>query len=61
MVGGAFTYPHMENPVTSISSTFCQELLQYEIRHSAMIPNIPKYYGMMDPDEYIDDYEWIMK
>nr|KAJ0185445.1 hypothetical protein LSAT_V11C900463730 [Lactuca sativa] len=48
----------MNNPITSISSVFFQELLQYKIPHSSMIPNIPKYNGMTYPDEHIDTYEW---
>ena len=60
MVSGAPNYPHINNPITSISSAFCQELLQYEIPHSAMIPNIPKYDNTTDPDEHINTYEWTM-
>ncbi|CAI9283499.1 unnamed protein product [Lactuca saligna] len=60
MVSRAPNYQHMNNPVTSSSSAFYQELLQYEIPHSAMIQNIPKYDGTTDPDEHMDTYEWIM-
>ena len=60
MVIGAPNYPQMNNPVTSISSVFFQELLHYEIPHSAMIPDIPKYHDTTDLDEHIDTYKWTM-
>lgn len=60
MADKSFTYPHMDSLVTSISLTFCQELLQYKIPHSAIILNIPKYNGTTYPDEYIDTYRWII-
>lgn len=49
----------MFDSVPSISSTFFQELLQYEIPHSTMIPNIPKYNGTTY--KHINTYEWTMK
>lgn len=55
-----FPFPQMESLVGSAILTFCQELLQYEIPHSTMIPNIPKYDGTTDLDEHIDNYEWTM-
>ena len=60
MMYSGFPYSHMENLVRSIDSAFCHELLQYEIPHSAIIPNIPKYDKPNGPNEHIDTYEWMM-
>lgn len=50
----------MDEPTRSVGFAFCSELLQYEIPHSTMILNIPKYNGMTDLDEDIDTYKWTM-
>lgn len=54
------SYSYMDNPMRSTSSNFNHELLQYKIPHSAMIPNMPKCDGTTDPDDHIDNYEWMM-
>lgn len=61
MTYGGMSYLYMDNPLRSVSSNFSYELLLYEILHTAMIPNSPKYNGTTDPDNHINNYEWTMK
>lgn len=49
-----FPYPYVENLVRSTSSNFSYELLQYEIPHSTIIPNILKYGGTTNLDDHIN-------
>ncbi|CAI9259576.1 unnamed protein product [Lactuca saligna] len=60
MAYGSMSYSYMNNPMRSASSNFNHELLQYEIPHTAMILNMPKYDNITDPDDHIDNYEWTM-
>lgn len=55
---GGMSYSCMDNPMRSASSNFSDELLQYEIPHTVMIPNMPKYDLTIDPNNHIDNYEW---
>nr|KAJ0192956.1 hypothetical protein LSAT_V11C800394640 [Lactuca sativa] len=48
----------MDIPMRSANSNFIHDLLQYEIPHTAMIPNMPKYDGTTGPNDHIENYEW---
>lgn len=57
---GGMSYSYTDNPMQSANFNFSHELLQYEIPHIAMIPHMPKYDGFIDPDDHINNCEWMM-
>lgn len=44
----------------SVSSHFIVDLLNYELPNTSKITTRKIYNGKVDPDSYIDNYEWTM-